>query len=268
MTVDVLIPTRNAPASAWLCLTHIAAYGIPGIASVAILDNHSTDPALGPVLAWIAGRDRAVLVRHERNVGVWCSLNRGLALSRSDLVLVVTSDVLLGPTTLTALLEARRETGHAFISPDCLTGLGAAPGLARPPGPEIRLRAGYNGACWLMDWRRLREEVGWFDPRFYVAFGDTDYIERLRLAAHKRADETLVPIILEGVAVCHLDKQSRRADMTAAQDTDMELQDGARFREKWQGHPEVLARHPGGSREGYLAFKGQDLGGWEEARVR
>ena len=269
MTVDVLIPTRNAPESLWLCLTHLWAYGmVPEVASVVLLDNCSTDPRIPAILALAQRRPRHQVVRHDRNVGVWCSLNRGLALSRADAALVLTSDVLLGPGTVASLLEAWRQARPAFLSPDCLTGLGEAPGLARTGAPVHGEAPRYNGACWLMEWPRLRGEVGWFDPRFYVAYGDTDYAERLRLAAARAQDKTLVPILLAGLPVCHLDKQSRRADMTAAQDTDMELRDGERFREKWKDHPEVLARHPAGSREGYLAFKGRDLGGWEAGRVR
>lgn len=268
MIVDVIIPTRNAPESLGHCLTYYWAYGCRDklVASTVVLDNCSTDPRMAPLFAMAQQMPRHQVLRHDRNVGVWCSVNRGLALSRSRLVLVLTADVLLGIAVLPLLVEVQQRTRLAFIGPETVTGQGQVPALFTQAETPVSLEPGYNGSCWLMDWPRLREAVGWFDPRFYVCFGDTDYVERLRAAA--RQDPLLEPTLVRGVRTCHLDKQSRRADGSAGQDTDMELRDGARFREKWKGDPEVLARHPAGSREGYLAFKGQDLGGWEEARVR
>lgn len=266
--IDVIIPTRNAPESLWLCLTHFWAYACRDklVSSVVLLDNCSTDPRVPEILAIAQKMPRHQVIRHDRNVGVWCSVNRGLALSRSGLVLVLTSDVLLGVAVLPLLVEVQQRTRLAFLGPETVIGLGQVPALATQAATPVSLEPGYNGSCWLMDWPRLREAVGWFDPRFYVCFGDTDYVERLRVAAAR--DPLLEPAVVKGIRTCHLDKQSRRADGDARQDTEVELRDGTRFREKWRDNPQVLARHPGGSRENYLAFKERDLGGWEAAKVR
>jgi len=268
VTVDVLIPTRNAPESLWLCLTHFWAFACRDklVSSVVLLDNCSTDPRVSEILAIAQQTPRHQVIRHDRNVGVWCSVNRGLALSRSGLVLVLTSDVLLGVAVLPLLVEVQKRTRLAFLGPETVIGLGQVPALATQAETPVLLEPGYNGSCWLMDWPRLREAVGWFDPRFYVCFGDTDYVERLRAAA--AGDPLLEPAMVKGIRTCHLDKQSRRADGDAGQDTEVELRDGARFREKWRDNPAVLARHPELPREAYMAFKDRDLGGWEEARVR
>jgi len=279
MNVDVLIPCRNAPQALWLCLVHLEAFTPwDQIASVTLLDNASTDAHMPDVFA-LAERFRVptAIIHHERDVGVWCSLNRGLALARNSLVLVVTSDVLIGPGVINQLLDAQRATHLAFLCPDWSVGLGEVTRLAQPHNVHVSLAASearpqamalredYNGACWLMDWSRLRPAVGWFDPRFYVTFGDVDYVERCRLAA--ASDPSLAPAVLSGACVCHLDKQSRRADMTAEEDTRMELGDGRRFRDKWRGYPAVLTRHRELPAEQYLNFKSRDLGGWKEAKI-
>ena len=48
----------------------------------------------------------------------------------------------------------------------------------------------------------------------------------------------------------------------------MEIRDGSRFREKWKDRPDILAKHPPASKEGYMHWKERDMGGWEAARVR
>jgi len=113
----------------------------------------------------------------------------------------------------------------------------------------------------------LQQEIGYYDSQFYVCFGDVDYVERLAEAARGKADGSLVPSVVAGLYICHLDKQTRRADMSAEQDTEMEIIDGDRFREKWAHRADVIARHREISRQGYMQFKETDLGGWKKAAL-
>ena len=251
---EVVIPTRNAPAILWLTLTHLFAFNRRDVAGVTLLDNRSDAPGADAVLAWAASQG-CLVVRHERNVGVWASVNRGLALARSRRVLVLTSDVLLGQRAVQALAAIMDAVDVPFLGPEVLTGLAAAPALAVPlPETGGVDTSQYNGACWMMDRERLLAEVGWFDPRFCVAYGDTDYVERMRLADVRYG-------VVRGVPCVHLDKQSRRAEHTVEEDTEMEIRDGGRFHEKWAAYPEILTRHPAVSRQAYLYAKQ----GWKEA---
>lgn len=218
------------------------------------------------IMAEFQRRPRHQIIHHERDLGVWTSVNRGLALSRSRYVLVLTSDVLVGPRLIEKLVRFQQMTKLAYFGPDVAIGMRQIGNLfvdrdVYRPAPR------YNGACWLMDRVRLEQEIGLYDPQFYVCFGDVDYVERLGIAAHEQGDATLIPAVMEGLYCCHLDKQTRRAEMTAQEDTDMELKDGRRFREKWKDRPDIVNRHRELSHQGYIAFKTQDLGGWEAARI-
>jgi GT2 family glycosyltransferase len=271
--IDVVLPCRNAPEALMLTLQFFwaNAYDPDIVASVTMVDNCSTDARVGEVLRHAAARypETHRVVLNERNVGVWCSVNRGLTMGRSEYAFVLTSDVLLGHGSLAKIrgeLAADRTLG--ILGPEVFTGLGACPALAmqprvlgldRPAAMEVD-RSTYNGAAWMLR-RELLSKIGWYDPRMYVAFGDTDFMERMRLANVGYG-------VLRGVPCVHLDKQSRRADGTAGQDSEMELKDAREFAQKWAEHPDVVRRHTPGLIENMTAWKEMDMGGWAAARVR
>jgi len=263
--IDIVLPCRNAPEALMLTLQFFwaNAYDPNIVASVTIVDNCSTDARVRPILEHAAARypETHRVVLNERNVGVWCSVNRGLAAGRSEFAFVLTSDVLLGHGSLAKIygaLAADRTLG--ILGPEVLIGLGTCPLLARNGGEVVVDRSTYNGAAWMLK-RELLSKVGWYDPRMYVAFGDTDFMERMRLANVGYG-------VLRGVPCVHLDKQSRRVDGTAGQDSEMELKDAREFAQKWAAHPDVARRHTPGLFENMTAWKEKDLGGWDTARVR
>lgn len=256
--ISVIIPTRNAPHVLALCLTHYWANAHDDrlVASVTLLDNCSEAKGMDAVFS-DAIRRGAVVIRHERNVGVWASVNRGLALSRSEKLLVLTSDILLAPGALAELDRIQDESLVWFLGPRVVSDfLEAVPLLYEPPMAGTVDRSHYNGACWLMT-RELIEKVGWFDPRFYICFGDTDYALRL-------TDASYVYGVTDTVWCVHLDKQSRRSDFTEGEDTRVEMRDAERFHEKWRDRPDVLARHPQLTGIQYAVSKA----GWKEAIPR
>lgn len=250
MQTTVILPCRNAPEILWLCWTHFLAYNARDVAAVVVLDNASSAPGMSNVLDTMRSAG-ATVIRHEENIGVWASINRGLACCRTEAVLVLTSDLLLGPRAVTILQDVAQQTDIPFLGPQVVVGepdLTKAHVLAMlPPGVNVNTGV-YNGACWLMNWPRLREEVGWFDPEFYVAYGDTDFVERMNLRQIRCG-------IVEGLPCIHLDKQSRRHDHTEEQDTAVEVRDYAHFAEKWHGNAEVLERHPPVSPMFYFSLK-------------
>lgn len=260
--LDVVMPVRNTGAVFSLALAHLLAYGHGRVASITICDNASTDPGLAAVLARAARMPGVTVIRHERDVGVWCSVNRGLATVRTRYAMVLMADLLIGPDTVPALLDVAQQSGAAFVSPDNgVIGLPMLPQVYAPFGPTVTLAPDYNGACWLLDWERVRDAVGWYDPQFYICFGDVDLIERLRLTARETQDPTWEPRAIRGCHVTHLDGQTRRT-RTADQDAAMEVEDGRRFHAKWAAaHPDIAARHPRPVFATQLAMKGA----WKDA---
>lgn len=261
--VDVILPVRNTGRVFGLCMAHLYAYALPSglVNSVTIMDNASTDPVLAAVLAE-ASRRGCRVIRHERDVGVWCSVNRGLAATTTPQVLIVTADVLLGPYLLPALAQVFDQTGLHYLAPrPGGDGLAHYDRILVPPA-DTAIAYNYNGACWLLDWAVLRDAIGWYDPQFYVCNGDTDYIARLVLHAQATQDARFAPHCLDAVHVCHLDKQTRRAD-SAERDSAIDTEDLRRFRAKWAHVPELLTAHP----ETDLATKLGLRAGWTEGRV-
>ena len=236
--VDVVIPTRNAPAVLSLCLSHywLNAHEKSLVSSVALFDNRSTAEGMSAVQQ-DAQRMGASVFINERNVGVWASVNRGAVLARSEYVLILTSDVLLAPGSLRKLVGAlNTDSTLSVVGPVVADGLQALPWLYKPiTGYDVDIST-YNGACWLFR-RSLLEQIGYFDPQFYVCFGDVDWMQRVRDAGWQYG-------VLQNARCIHLDKQSRQADHSIDQDNEVEVWDAQRFHKKWQHRPDVLAKHP------------------------
>lgn len=237
--MSVLIPARNAPEIVAMTLAHYwaNAHDDDLVASVTLLDNCSTAPGMDAIFAE-AIRRGAHVIRHERNLGVWTSLNRGLALSRSEKVFILTSDILLAPDALKWLDAIQDESGCDFLGPRVISDkVDDLWRLYEDPCPAQKVDySTYNGAALLLS-RRCVETVGFFDSSMYVCYGDTSYAQQVR-------DAGLQYGVTDAVRCLHLDKKSRQADATASQDTDIEIRDWERFAAKWKDRPDVLMQHP------------------------
>lgn len=250
MSISVIIPTRNAPSILALTLAHYWANAHDDrlVDSVTLLDNASTAPGMEAVLA-DAQRRGAQVIRHEKNIGVWASINRGLVLSRSEKVFVLTSDIFLAPDALKWLHAIQDDTGCAFLGPQVVSDQQEYTWLLyEDPLPAQKVDfSTYNGAAWMMT-RACIEQVGYFDPSFYVCYGDTDYAQRI-------VDAGVSYGVTEAVRCLHMDKQSRKADHSITQDTDIEIRDWERFADKWKQRPDVMAKHPQPNRIVYNMLK-------------
>lgn len=238
MSISVIIPTRNAPSILALTLAHYWANAHDDrlVDSVTLLDNASTAPGMEAVLA-DAQRRGAQVIRHEKNIGVWASINRGLVLSRSEKVFVLTSDIFLAPDALKWLHAIQDDTGCAFLGPQVVSDQQEYTWLLYEdplPAQQVNLST-YNGAVFLLT-RTLLDKVGMFDSQFYITYGDTDYAQRT-------LDAGLSFGLTESVRCIHLNQQSRQADFTVEQDTTVEINDWKRFASKWQHRPDVMIKH-------------------------
>lgn len=91
--VAVVIPVYNSAATLDQCLSSVFEQTYPHIIVICVEDA-STDNSLERLLAWQqkAGKDKLVLLRNERNLGVTKSLNRGLAAVQSKYIARIDAD--------------------------------------------------------------------------------------------------------------------------------------------------------------------------------
>jgi len=253
--LDIVIPLFNAASATARCLTHLRAFAPPQ-ANLIVIDNASTDWT--PALLWRFAKYGATVIRNEQNGGVYSALNQGIIAGRAPFVLLLNSDVLIGPDTIADLLAAAEQTESLCLScteitpPDSIDILYQQ--QPRRDRGRFALEPALAGAIQLHR-RILYETVGLFDERFFLTHGDADLCERLRLAATASGHPDWTPMRATEILVYHDEHSSRRANLNAALDTDLEMADQERFLTKWAAYPEVIERHAPMAREALLEAK-------------
>ncbi len=211
--ISVVVPVYNAPGELDQCLDSLCATLEPGD-EVVIIDDASTDPAVGEVLARYRTRDWRFLA-NERNLGFVATANRGLRETRGDVILL-NSDTITTPGWLKGLercLDSDASIGTA--TPWTNNGeIASLPGfcrnnpLPRDPGavasviasqgspgyPELPTAVGF---CMAIS-RRAIDRVGYFDEDLFgKGYGEeNDFSMRLVAAGMKN-------VLCDDVYVAH-----------------------------------------------------------------
>jgi GT2 family glycosyltransferase len=178
-----------------------------------VVDNASSDGSSD--YAWEFAPHARVL-RNTDNIGFGRGINQGVAASSGPLILIMNPDCRLergAMTTMRAELEKRErcaiagprvldpdgsEQGSARGDPNMLTGLFGRTGLLRllMPSSSASRRNVVNsdggsatvdwlsGACMLVR-RSAFDEVGGFDPRYFLYWEDADLCRRLRTRGYE-----------------------------------------------------------------------------------
>ncbi|MFO1150432.1 MAG: glycosyltransferase family 2 protein [Alsobacter sp.] len=208
--VSVVVPTRNrADLLGRLAAGLIDRTSYPRIELI-LVDNGSTDPAVEPLYRSIlAQRPGSTLLRDDGPFNFSRLVNRGVAASRGECVLLLNNDVdVLHDDWLDEMIECLAYpdvgvVGAKLIYPDgrlqhagVIVGLGdlaghwyvGQPGSTGGPMNRLLLRqsvSAVTGACMLIT-RKCLETVGSFDEeRFAVAYNDVDFCLRAGAAGFR-----------------------------------------------------------------------------------
>jgi hypothetical protein len=200
--LSIIIVNWNTSEPLYECLTTLETSSLVERTEVLVVDNASTDGSADMVAREFPD---VRLLRNTENVGFARANNQGIAATQSPYVLLLNSDTLMPPETLSNLL------GFAL----CLPEVGAcSPRLLGPDGepqafafggdptPFYLMRRGLwrlllrrplhnwrtphtrkvdwvSGACMLVN-RAAIEQVGTLDEGFFMYFEDNDWCLRMR----------------------------------------------------------------------------------------
>ncbi len=98
----IVVPIHNAPDSVQRCLAALERW-TPRSARLILIDDASTDPAIGTLLEPFARRANTRVVRSARNRGYTHNVNAGMQLAGDADVVLLNSDTEVGPRWLQSL---------------------------------------------------------------------------------------------------------------------------------------------------------------------
>jgi GT2 family glycosyltransferase len=195
----ISVVVLNYNGARWLerCLNSLRAQTIFDQMEVILADNLSSDGSdqLGKriVEAW----PRGVFVQHGQNLGYCEGNNRAAAAAHGQFLLFLNNDTWLEPRCLEQLLAEVQRTGAGAAMPlvlnyedDTFQSLGAFGfdlfGLAstRAVAAETREVLMPEGCAYLIQ-RKLFEELGQFDPEFFMFADEMDLSWRVWISGHQ-----------------------------------------------------------------------------------
>lgn len=188
--VAVVVPVHNAADAFSKCLSSLLRYTPPAVRLI-LLDDASTQPEIGQLLATVESRQNTQVIRNVANEGYTRTINQGISLAPEHDVVLLNSDTEVGPGWVrqlanTALLASHIGTvtaisnnAGAFAYPDVEKDNPLPEGYSKSQVALLVRQAGGarypelptgNGFCMYIK-RAVIDDIGLFDaeafPRGY-----------------------------------------------------------------------------------------------------
>ena len=185
--VAIVVPVYNAAALVERCLASVFTH-TTGRALLIVIDDASSDPAVAPLLARIAGLERVRVLRNETNRGFTATANRGIVEAGSADVVLLNADTEVGPNWLQGLRRA------AYSAADVATATAVSDNAGAFSVPELE-QANPLPAGWSFDdcARALWQHAGLAYPELPTGNGFCMYVRRSAFDAAGLFDEAAFP---------------------------------------------------------------------------
>jgi GT2 family glycosyltransferase len=187
MDVSVVIVTYNSAPSVAECLASVQMQQDVE-REIVVIDNASSDQTLRIVRS---SQTNPVLIENGENVGFGPACNQGFAASKGRYIYFLNPDAqLIGSNALARLCRALSEHktwGMAGSRVESTAGEWKPPATAYPD--QSHVRKDFSGLPGTIAWvvgasmivrREVYEELGGFDPAFFLYSEETDFCLRLR----------------------------------------------------------------------------------------
>ena len=201
--VSVVLLNWNGVHLLPTCLDSLRAQTLQDF-EVVMPDNGSTDGSLELVAARYP---EVQVIRFPRNMGFCLAMNAGIRQARGEFVLSLNNDTELDPRCLEELVATMRANPRIGIcatkmvyydNPNLINSAGLACskdgvvvdiGRGQPDGEWFRRPREVLGACAgaCLYRRSMLEEIGLFDPDFFISYEDIDIGWRAQLAGWRAA---------------------------------------------------------------------------------
>jgi GT2 family glycosyltransferase len=187
--LSIVIPSHGTRLLTLACLTSIAGASVGGV-EVIVVDDASPD---GTPEAVASAFPEARLVRHPQALGFTAAANRGLALARGDVLLLLNSDTEVSREGLTALLHHFAAEPRLGVAGAALRYPDGSPQWSGGPAPSLPWFAALSSGLppFLARWplyRRLRPVSAAAGSR------EVAWVTGAALAARRAAWETVGPL--------------------------------------------------------------------------
>ena len=132
--ISVIVPVYNAPEHLERCMQSVLSYtNFPY--SLILIDDCSTDPRIGEILYSLPENGMFKVVRNQSNLGYTGTVNKGISLAGDNDVVLLNSDVQVGPCWLQNLhIAAYLQEDIATVTP--LSDNAGAFSAPETPGPN------------------------------------------------------------------------------------------------------------------------------------